>query len=145
MDERNRVQLLTLDRIKDGEINSQGESSLFGTIAENDFAKDGRMTKGLFGMIVGGRHSRDFQEGKEAVKIPFRIEKSLAKILCFRVMKSFFTEMEKAIAKRRDPRFGLSKGNVSQVAKATDFTGVFEESFDLSAKPKIMRKLLGLG
>lgn len=49
-----------------------------GAAAKGDLAKDNRKAQSLLGMIVGGWHAFDFEEGEEIAGIAFWIDETIA-------------------------------------------------------------------
>ena len=103
--------------MNDGKVNRQGGGTQIGAIAEDDFAQDNRMTQGLLGVVVGGRHSVDSKEGKETVVIALGVEQALAQSFGFFFRDGFFANEMKAALEVRDLRFGIGEGNGLRVSK----------------------------
>ena len=143
-DQGDGIETAAFDRVEEREIDFQRPRAEFLAIAEDDFAKDDRMAQDLFGVIVGGRHSVDFQEGEQTGMIPVGIQKSPAKVFCLRMAESVFADAMKSAVKRGDAGFGLGEGKLSGIAEAADFTSMGQERFDLFTKKEVRGMLLRL-
>jgi len=106
-----------------GEIDGQGVSALVGTVAEDEFAEDDWMTKGLFRVVIGRWHAVDIEESKEAEMIAFWVHEPLAEVFSLRVMAWGFADALKGGVKGWDFRPSLGKGKLAGVPEAADFTG----------------------
>ena len=76
------VKFFTFCGMNEGKVDGHGVSAEQGTITKDNFAKDDWVAKGLFGVIVGGRHVVDTQESKKAMIITFWIDEALTKVFC---------------------------------------------------------------
>jgi len=121
------IDIFAVSRVNDGKVNRQGGGTQIGAIAEDDFAQDNRMTQGLLGVVVGGRHSVDSKEGKETVVIALGVEQALAQSFGFFFRDGFFANEMKAALEVRDLRFGIGEGNGLRVSKTPQAAGIAKE------------------
>ena len=103
-DERDDLAIAALGGMNEGEVDGQGEGSLLGAVAEDEFAEDDRVTEGLFRVIIGRRHPVDIEESKEPEVIAFWVQKSLAEVFSIRVMAWGFADAVKGSVKGGDFR-----------------------------------------
>ena len=94
--------LLPLGRDDQGKIGAECLSPLRGTIAKTDFAKDDGQSEALFGMVIGGRHPVDLQEGKDTSGIPPAVDQALPQILGFGMKYGPAAEGFEPALERRD-------------------------------------------
>lgn len=107
-----------------GKVDGQSVGALVGTIAEDEFSEDDRMSQGLFRIVVGWRHAVDVEESKKPVVFALGIQKSLAQIFGLGVLAWRFADAVKDAVKLRDFGLCLGKGNLAGVSEFSDLTGV---------------------
>ena len=66
VEDGDRIEVLALGGMEDGEIDGECVSALRGTAAEDDFPEDDRLAEGLLCIIVGWRYAVDAEEDEEA-------------------------------------------------------------------------------
>ena len=67
------------------------------------------MAQDLFGVIVGGWHSVDFQEGEQAVIIPAGVQKPLSKVLSIWMVEGAGADALKTAVESWDTVFGIGE------------------------------------
>jgi len=92
------------------------------------------MAQGLFGVVVGGRHSVDPKEGKETVVIAFGIYQALAEGFRFLVGDLFFTNEIQSAVEGWDLGLGFGEGYGPRVSKFPQVTGIAKEFAQLGVK-----------
>ena len=88
MQESERVAVLTLGGGDKREIGAEGLRAEHGTVAETDLAEDDRQSEALLGMVVGGLHAVDIEEGEDSICIAFGVDDSLSEIFAMGIVQA---------------------------------------------------------
>ena len=128
------IEFLAFGGVKDGEIDGEGMSALGGSVAEDDLAEDDGQAEGLFGMVVGGRHAVDFEEGEEAVIVAIGIEEPEAEGLGIGVRDGVGTKGMELVVELGDAVLGGEDGKGSGVPLTAQIAGLREESTKVIAE-----------
>lgn len=122
------IEFLAFGGVEDGEIDGEGVSALGGAVAKDDFAEDDGQAEGLFGMVVGGRHAVDVEEGEETVVVAFGIEEPDAEGLGIGVRNGVGAKGMELVVEPGDPGLGDEDGKVSGVPLTAQSTSLREEA-----------------
>lgn len=109
------------------EIGAEGGCAQSGAISEADFAEDDRESEALLGVIIGGFHAVDVEEGKEAQGVALGIDESLPEVFGVRMNQGCATKRAEAVLERG---FALSRGgegNQAAVPGMAQLAAVGEE------------------
>ena len=107
--ESERVTILAFGGDDERKVGAESLCAESGAITEADFAEDNRESETLLGMIVGGFHAVDVEEGEDAVSIALWINESLPEVFSIGIVQVRAADGIECALKFRFARLGFGE------------------------------------
>ena len=113
MQERERVAVLTLGGGDKGKVGAECLRAERGTVAETDFAEDDGESEALLGLVVGGLHAVDVEEGEDSMGVAFRVGEPLPEVFGMGMVQGRAADGIEFTLKFRLARLGFRERDVA--------------------------------
>lgn len=120
LEETEGIALLTLSGGEEREVGAEGLGAERGAITETEFAEDNGAAKTLLGLVVGGGHAVDIEEGEETEGIALRIKESLPEVFDAGMSERGAADSPQLTLERRFAALGFGESDTVMVPRLTE-------------------------